>query len=224
MPNTEQMHEELDGMIEAALDDQDHDSANEAFAKAEQLAHQILELNPRDAEACYAIALTWYHRWLPQPERRNCVGWLRKTAQLNPEHPWVPLYLGYQFWDDGQYAAAFAEFARVDQGYFDSIEHHWRNLKTRELMLCCRVLGGFATVAHQQLVELVADYIDAEIVDRPIPTELVKTLAAAEHRSRFDVEPRLVAGEMCRLIEGIGDQNVFAEQVAEFQSAVENAV
>ena len=108
MPDVEQMHEELGSMIDAAQDEQDHDSANRTFAEAEHLAHQILEITPNDADACYAIALTWYHRWYPQSERRKCVPWLHRTAELDPDHRWVPLYLGYQFWDDGQYADAWA--------------------------------------------------------------------------------------------------------------------
>ena len=224
MPDVEQMHDELGSMIDAAQADQDHGSANRTFAAAEQLAHRLIDANANDADACYAIALTWYHRWLPQPDRRKCVPWLRKTAELDPNHPWVPLYLGYQFFDDEQYNDAFAEFGRVDFDYFASIEHHWRNIKARELMLCCRIRGSFPAVDCYTLKQLVSDYIAVDIVNRPVPSEIIKTLRAAECRTRFDSEPHIVASEMCRLINGIGDQNVFPEQLAEFQAVTQNAV
>lgn len=224
MPDFEQMHQQLGSMIEDAQADQDHDSANRTFAAAEQLGRQIIDAHPNDAEACYAIALTWYHRWLPQSECRNCVQWFHRTAELAPDHPWGPLYLGYQYFDDEEYDDAFAQFSRVDRDYFASIEHHWRNIKTRELMLCCRIHGAFPTVDCDSLKELVSDYIAAEIVDCPIPSEIIKTLSAAECRDRFDAAPCVVAKEMCRLIEGIGDQEVFPEQLAAFQAAAQTAV
>ena len=44
-----------------------------------------------NAEHCYAIALTYYHRRGVPEERRQCVEWLQKTAERNPDHPWVAL-------------------------------------------------------------------------------------------------------------------------------------
>ena len=90
-------------------------------------------------------------------------------------------------------------------------------------MLCCRARGNFPNVERESLKQLVSDYIAAEIVDRPIPTEIIETLRDAKHRARFDTEPNLVAAEICRLIEGIGDQNVFPEELDEFRATSGNA-
>lgn len=219
MQENKPMYRELWCKIEDAQAEEDHETANVLFASAERIALKLLDSNPNDAEACYAIALTWYHRWLPQKERRNCLQWLHKASELDPEHPWVPLYLGYQFFDDKQYTDAIAAFSRVNHDYFASIDHHWRNLKTRELTLCCRIHSDTSSVDFESLSRLVSDYITAEIVDRPIPSEIIRTLVTPSFLGRFDVDSIAVAKEMCRLIEGIGDQAVFANELGQFKLA-----
>src|SRR5690606_28154138 len=111
-------------LIWEAQSETDHEAANRILVDAEHLAHQLLELEPNDARATYAAALTWYHRW-PPADRQNCVEWLRKTQQIDPDFPWVPLYLGYQFYDTGNYAEAFKQFNCVNRDFFASIDHHW---------------------------------------------------------------------------------------------------
>ena len=91
-------------------------------------------------------------------------------------------------------------------------------------MLCCRIRGDFATVDIASLKKLVSGYVAAELVDRPIPSELIKTMIGNESLRRFDAEPHAVAKEMCRLIEGIGNQDVFAEELAEFEAGLQNGV
>lgn len=221
MQADEPMHQELWCKIDAALSEESHESANEAFATAERLASQLLASNPNDADVCYAIALTWYHRWLPKNERRTCLQWLEKADELDPQHPWVPLYLGYQHFDDEQYSDAIAAFSRVNHDYFASIDHHWRNLKTRELMICCRVRIGSSDAELGTLSQLVSDYKTSEIFDRPVPSEIVGNLVDPTYLGRFDAASTAVAREMCRLIEGIGDQRIFAEELGQFKTAAE---
>ena len=64
---------------------------------------------------------------LDNPTREG-IEWLRKTEQIDPDFPWVPLYLGYQLFDTANYADAYQQFDRVNREFFSSIEHHWRNL------------------------------------------------------------------------------------------------
>ncbi len=219
MPETESMHKRLSDMIWDAQCETDHDLANRTFADAEQLGKDILVADPQDANACYAIALTWYHRWGSTSERGNCVEWLRKTEAIDPEHPWVPLYLGYQYFDAGKYQVAFNEFNRVNREFFASIEHHWRNLKTDELTLVCRIRGDFDSPDIASLRRLVSNYIAAPEEDRAVPMEIVSALNDPELRQRFDASPCDVAREGVRLIEGIGDENVFSDELRRLQSA-----
>lgn len=219
MSDTEAMHQRLSKLIWDAQGDQDHRLASQKFADAEQLAQEILLLNPRDGNACYAIALTWYHRWLPSAERRQCLEWLRRTEQIDPQHPWVPLYLGYQLFDDGKFQEAHAEFSRVDRQFFESIEHDWRNLKTDELILVCQIRGDFASPEYASFSKLVADYIAAEPEDRALPMEIVSALVDPNLRARFSVDSQRVAEEACRLILGVGDQEAFVDELQKLQDA-----
>ncbi|GAB5406353.1 MAG: hypothetical protein Aurels2KO_45840 [Aureliella sp.] len=75
MSDTESMHERLSCLIWEAQGEDDHEVANRLFCKAERIAKQILDVSPNDAQATYAIALTWYHRW-PPADRGNCIQWL----------------------------------------------------------------------------------------------------------------------------------------------------
>ena len=222
MPDTSSMHERLSDLIWEAQGETDHEAANRIFVDAEHLAQQILELEPNDARATYAVAITWYHRW-PPADRQNCVEWLWKTQQIDPDFPWVPLYLGYQFFDTGNYAEAFQQFNRVNRDFFASIDHHWRNLKTDELVLVCQMRGDFDIPHIASLISLVSNYINAKAEDRAVPTEIVSAAIEPKFRERFNVNSALVAAEVIRLIVGIGDQNVFSDHLATLQSAVKNA-
>ena len=212
-------HDRLWKLIDDAQAASDHEMANTLFREAEQLARRLYEAEPDDAEHCYAIALTYYHRWDTQHERQKCVQWLRKTEKLDPTHPWVPLYLGYQFFDEKRYTDAYAEFDRVNQNYFASRELEWRNIKTDELMIVAVILGGSTLVDFSMLVRLADRYAEAEAIDQPIPAEIVKALADSPNRERFTAPAEKVASEVCRLIRACGDVNVFPNELAALDSA-----
>lgn len=219
MHDTHAQHNRLWKLIDDAQTESDHARANSIYFDAEQLARHLHEAEPNDAEHCYAIALTYYHRWDTQHERGKCIDWLRKTENLDPTHPWVPLYLGYQFMDDKRYAEAYAEFDRVNQDYFASRELHWRNIKTDELMIVALILGGSSLLDFAMLVHLADRYAEAAAIDRPVPTEIVKALADSRNRERFTVPAERVASEVCRLIRACGDANVFSDELAALDSA-----
>lgn len=214
MKDIRTQHDHLWKLIDDAQDALDQETANRLFRDAEQLARCLHEAEPVDAEHCYAIALTYYHRWDTHEERRKCVEWLRKAEERDPTHPWVPLYLGYQFFDDKRYMDAYAEFDRVNQDYFEARELEWRNIKTDELMIVALVLGGCTRIDFSMLVRLADRYATAEKIDRPIPSEIVKALADSQNRDRFTVPQERVAWEVCRIIGACGDVNVFAEELA----------
>jgi len=56
------MHQRLSEMIWEAQGETDQDLADLLCVDAENYARQILDLQPNDAHATYAIALTFYHR------------------------------------------------------------------------------------------------------------------------------------------------------------------
>lgn len=89
-------------------------------------------------------------------------------------------------------------------------------------MLVCQMRGGFEQPVFAVLVELVTDYINAQQVDRPIPTEIVCATIDLELQSRFNCDAKRVAKEIIRLIVAIGDQNVFANELAQLESTIAN--
>ncbi len=214
MNNIRSESDRLWELIDEAEDASDHETANSLFREAEQLARRLHEAEPLNAEHCYAIALTYYHRWDTQHERQKCVEWLRKTEERDPTHPWVPLYLGYQFFDDKRYMDAYAEFERVNQTYFASRELEWRNIKTDELMIVALILGSSTLLDFSLLVRLADRYAKAARVDQPIPYEIVNALANSRNRERFTAPKERVAAEVCRLIRACGDLNVFQDEYA----------
>lgn len=219
MSQSESENDRMWKLIGEAQGENDRKIANRIFREAEQLGRELHDREPADAEHCYAIALAYYHRWDSLLERRKCVEWLHKTEQLNPIHPWVPLYLGYQFMDDCRYSDAIEQFMRVDQSYFASIEHHWRNIKTNELILVAFIRNGSTDIDTMHLVRLADQYANAEQIDQPIPTEIVTTLAIAENRDHFDMPAHNIASEVCRIIYACGDINVFTDELAELETA-----
>ena len=113
---------------------------------------------------------------------------MRKAEQIEPDFPWVPLYLGYYLFDTENYAEAFYQFGRIDREFFASIQHHWRNLKTDELMLVCQMRGELAAPDFASLTELTSNYINAEPEDRAIPSEIVNAATVPELRECFNVD------------------------------------
>ncbi|GAB5406352.1 MAG: hypothetical protein Aurels2KO_45830 [Aureliella sp.] len=127
--------------------------------------------------------------------------------------------MGYHYFDTERYSEAFDQFNRVDREYFASIEHHWRNLKTDELLLVCQLHGEFDRPEIATLSQLTANYIEAKPEDRAVPLELVNALVEPALREQFDCVPEIVAAEVVKLIVGIGDQQVFQDQLANLQAA-----
>jgi tetratricopeptide (TPR) repeat protein len=115
-------------LIEDARRESDHEAANILFRDAEQIARVLDEIEPDNAEHCYAVALTYYHRSDSPEKCRKCLEWLGKTEELDPSHPWMPLYRGYQYFDEGRFREAYEEFARVDQSYFANIAQHCKGV------------------------------------------------------------------------------------------------
>lgn len=197
--------------------DETTERARELFGDAESLALRMLADNPTNAEACYALAIIWYERPLPPDDCREQVyHWLHQTEILEPEHPWVPLYLGYQHYDDGEHSQALEAFAQVDYAYFDSIDHHWRNLKTSELILCCQIKISGPHLPFEQLHRLVSEYVAADEVDRPAPSEIVQALRVPANRARFEAADRAICAEMIRLIKGTDSESAFPEEIEIF--------
>ncbi len=201
-------------LIEDAQCESDPETANDMLCDAEQIARQLHQIEPDNAEYCYAVALTYYHRRGSQDVHGKCLEWLNKAEELAPAHPWVPLFRGYQYFDENRFLEAHSEFARVNQDYFANIGQNWRNIKTDELKIVSLIRGGSEAVDYRVLVRLVDRYIQADELDRPVPVEIVGALSDSVNRTRFTSSPRDVAAEVCRLIRACDAGDLFPRELA----------
>lgn len=218
MQQTEKDFEHLCRLLSCARSDPDPMRADELFKEAEVLGRRLHAVEPENAEYCYAIALTYYHRSGTNVEHAACIEWLKKTEERQPGHPWVPLYLGYQYYDDQRYAEAFEQFARVDQLYFAALGQHWRNLKTKELLLVSRLHKSSAPVKFADLKQLIEQYAATKEADRTVPKEIVKTLADTISQDKFDAAKKDVAAEVCRLIRICNCESLFSKEMKIFKA------
>jgi hypothetical protein len=214
MTDTKAQPDRVWRLIEAAESESDQEAANILFREAERIAMDLHEVEPDNAAHCYAVALTYYHRWGSVEDRRKCLEWLNKTEDLDPSHPWVPLYRGYQYFDDNRFREAYEEFSRVDQSCFVKIDQHWRNIKTDELKIVSLIHGGSAPVDYRLLVRLVDRCAQADGMDRPVPVELVKAMADSANHLRFTSPAKDVAAEVCRLIRVCDVIDLFPDEFA----------
>lgn len=94
----------------------------------------ILE-QPRVA---YAIGLAWYNLSAETVERvANATRCLELAIERDPKDWYAFLYLGHLHFDRGLYAEALEQFLRIPDLAFSENNQGWRDLKRKELCVCC---------------------------------------------------------------------------------------
>ena len=212
-------------LIKSILENDRKASPNLNLDKAEKAAYQLLEMDPYNSLLQqHWSQMSWYDQSLAKKSgRRNCFPWIRIAVKLDGKHNWLPIYIGYMYWNDGEFEDALAAFTRVELDHLESDAIQFQTIKLREMALCCRLHLDESNVDFQILHHLVADYLAGNFTN-PKPTEIIRTLVKSDYCMRFDTDPRLVAAEMCRLIQGIKSQNGFASELCHFQTLMESAV
>ncbi len=207
------LYDEVARLLASASGFGDAHEQRSYLAEARVRATALVQADPTNADYHHALALTWYKEPQESVVRVEHVAkHLRKALALDPAHAFARVYMGYFLFDEGSFGEALAHFWQVDQAFFQGIDQVWRNLKTRELMLVCRLRLHPEEVALAELEQLVAQFRQTDEMDAPNPDELVQTagkLVGQGHWLQDGAEARVVAG----LIHALGYENGYKEEL-----------
>lgn len=169
-------------LVEQACTDSS-EAKSHALSRARKILDDVILDSPPNAHLHHALGICWYHETEWSDEVRVTIDQCFSTAlQVEPGHQFATLYLGHFYFDERRYEEALALFSEVDESYFDGIGHHWRVLKNRELILCCR-LWLKRSVRLSDVEDLCRAFEKADDEDVPVPTQLVACLSTFRNDS-----------------------------------------
>ncbi len=88
--------------------------------------------------AAYILGYAWYCTPEATNERYvNVKKYLELAIQQDPSDWYAFLYLGHLYYDYKEYRAALEQFLRIPNLAFEANDQRWRNLKIKELCVCC---------------------------------------------------------------------------------------
>lgn len=182
----------------------DGEPRHRRFDDARRTAEWLLRRHPGEAEAHHLAALCWYESpALPARERdARVLTHLTRALALDPDHHAARACLAYQHFECGRWEEALASLGGRDHAFFESIGHHWRNLKREELTLACRLRLSAESVSSADLGAFTQHILGAREADRSVPLQLVHTVAALLE-SGETLSPG-VAGAVAGLIRQLG--------------------
>ena len=176
------------------------------LSDARRILADALQAESLNAELHYAMGLCWYHE--PQWSDEALQAMERafgRALELKPSHPFALLYTGHFHFDKGRYDEAIEYFLKADEAYFDRLGQHWRVLKNRELIVCCRLYTRPGEVTESEIERLCSSYERAVEEDRPVPQEIVVCLAKVA-ANRSGIGP--IAKRVLRMATKIGFESV----------------
>jgi hypothetical protein len=172
---------------------------------------EIVAIRPDDAEFNHLAGLCWYdHPEASDRRSRLTRSYLERAVQLNPSHQFARVFLAYHHGDEGRYQESLDCLAALDYDYFTQMGQSWRNLKTDELKLACRLYLSSQDTPRDdmrqladQIDRLAERYADAAPEDAAAPTEIVRCVVAViNQRARSESLVR-IATAMVRLIDNL---------------------
>jgi hypothetical protein len=175
-------------------------------------AEQIVALRPEDANANYLAGLCWYdHPESSQNRSRLVKLYLERAMRLDPGHQFARVFLAYHHYDERRYQESLACLASLDYGAFANLGQSWRNLKSDELKLACRLslcddetpLSQMESLAGQ-IDQLAVRYASTAPEDAAVPIEIVRSAVIAINTRRRSQTLMRLAAAMARLIEDLG--------------------
>ncbi len=132
----------------------------------------------------------------------------RKALELESGHQFASLYLGHFYFDERRYEEALAFFSRADESYFENLGQHWRVLKNRELVLCCRLYLNLNEAGFSEIDQLCTAYEAADNEHWMPPTEIVVCLARLGKET--EIEVRVMAKRVLEMIRQIDLETAYA--------------
>lgn len=193
----------------------DGESQRRLFAEARRAAEALVRRFPEEADAHHHAALCWYDSLSLSARERDApvIAHLTRALELDPNHHFARAYLAYQNFDCERWEQALAFLEAQDHAFFESRGQHWRNLKSEELSLACRMRLSSASVYRADLAVLVQHILDSEEGERPVPLELARTVAVLL-QSGQGLAPG-VAGAVAGLIRTMGYEDTLREDYQE---------
>jgi tetratricopeptide (TPR) repeat protein len=209
-------------LVEQACADSS-EAKSQALRRARKILEKLINEHPHNADLQHALGICWYHEPEWSEEMRMTIeGCFRSALQLEPGHQFATLYLGHFCFDERRYEEALRFFTSIDDSYFESIGHHWRVLKNRELVLSSRLYLKLP-VQLTDIEDLCLAFESADDVDVPVPTELVKclsTLVKDSNEKLTDIVKRVL--EMIRRI-GFEKAKSISDRIEVLRESVRNA-
>ena len=169
-------------LVEQACADSS-EAKSHALSRARKILDDVIIDSPQNADLHHALGICWYHETEWSDEVGITIERCFRTAlEAEPGHKFATLYLGHFCFDEKRYEEALALFSEVDESYFDGIGHHWRVLKNRELILCCR-LWLKRSVRLSDIEDLCRAFEKADEAHVPVPREIVACLSTLRNDS-----------------------------------------
>jgi len=128
--------------------------------------------------APYVLGLAWYNCSAGTPGRDEMSEhWFKAALERKPDDWHAVLYLGHLAFDRGDFQTALEYFSRVPSGVFASYDQEWRDVKVKELCVCCHFhLGQPEAVQvafHEYLEMLGRSEETSAVVAEELPQLLV---------------------------------------------------
>jgi tetratricopeptide (TPR) repeat protein len=191
-----------------AICQEDKTAQSRFFAEARSALQDALTAEPNNPHLHHMLGLCWYDDPARSDKICQAIEFHFKSAkQLAPSDPFPSLYLGHFYFDEGRYAEALPLFQQVDEDYFEDIGQRWRNLKNRELILCCQLYLRPEDIANSELEAVCMAYERADEENRPVPLEIAVCVAALTDVSQE--KKRAMAGRIVELIRSLGYEKAF---------------
>lgn len=172
---------------------------------------EIAAFRPDDADFYHLAGLCWYQRPDASDRRSQLVrSYLERALLLNPSHQFARVSLAYHHFDEGRYQESLDCLLALDYDFFARIDQSWRNLKTDELKLACRLNMASGDTAPDdmrqiagQIDQLARRYGEAIPEDAAAPTEIVRSVVAAVNKQPRSETLVRIAAAIARLIENL---------------------
>lgn len=128
-------------------------------------------------DACFALGYCWYSLPGNNPDHNdNAEKWLRKAVSLDVDHHDARLLLGHHLYDQDCFRAAKEQFMAIPAWHFSREGQKWRDLKIRELVVCCDIYRYPDSLSMALIGPVFQDYLQGTVADAE-PQELIEAIA-----------------------------------------------
>ncbi len=139
------------------------------------------------ADVQHAIGYAWYcHPREDATRDKQIVTHLRNALHIDSGHKYAKLYLAHHHFDRAEFAQALGLFCEFGATDFEKIGQGWRDAKTAELILCCKLYLGDIDGVEVSVRDFCESLTRREDGSNPDPAELTASLIALLKRG---VEP-----------------------------------